>query len=546
MDIEEKHKKLIKKSLKEVNNRTQLINLLNDIMKLRFGPNLKKKITEKQINYYLARLQGKPLIGSNSVDKLVYNTFEIRKKTGGTRIINAPEGDLKLILTIIDDLIRIVHTPHSNSFGFVTGKSIVDNANLHQGKNYVYNIDLKNFFHSFDLNRVKMAFWNYPFELNGKEREPLAFMLASLATFTIDGNRVLPQGSPCSPALTNVLCYRLDRRLTGLAKKFGLTYSRYADDITFSSDHYSYNNNFKNELQRIIKEENLEINKKKVRLQTRNQRQEVTGLTVNETTNVNKRFIKQIRMYLHYCESYGVNIAKEIFLKDFIDNNTDEIKIKPPSIESYLRGKLNYLSMVKGKNNSTYLKLETRFNKLFEKKTTIIGQIIDLWKEKGIDAARDKYYNSLKQKTDKEIEEIQIVYPYDFTPQDFDIINQTDNTVIIEKEGKDSLYQSYKRIFANDMSKDVFKDLFGWQYSSEEAIINAFEKYTNTQQKKLYETTIELDNVKKFIQGFKPEMEKDIIDFIINYLAKRETAEIKEWSRLELEKHFKIFQKQSN
>ena len=152
-----------------------------------------------------------------------------------------------------------------------------------------------------------MGFMYEPFNLNGK-KEPLAFLLASLCThpFEIDGEvkTVLPQGSPTSPTLTNILCRKLDRRLTGLAYRFGATYTRYADDITFSSPHNIYTDEaFNKELKRIIEEDQkLVINPKKTRLQKAGYRQEATGLIVNEKVNVRRRYVKQIRMWLYYWE----------------------------------------------------------------------------------------------------------------------------------------------------------------------------------------------------------------------------------------------------
>ena len=131
-----------------------------------------------------------------------------------------------------------------------------------------------------------------PFNLNGSdEKEEVAFLMAALCThpIDIDGETrvILPQGSPTSPTITNVLCYKLDQRLTGLSKRFGLTYTRYADDLTFSSNHNIYNKEkFILELKRIIEEDQLlKINPKKTRLQKSGYRQEVTGLIVNEKVN---------------------------------------------------------------------------------------------------------------------------------------------------------------------------------------------------------------------------------------------------------------------
>ena len=238
-------------------------------------------------------------------------------------------------------------------------------AKLHTNKNYVYNIDLKDFFHSFERKRVKWMFTQAPFNLSG-EREPLAFLLASLCThpIEIEGQTriILPQGAPTSPTLTNILCYGLDKKLSGLAKRFGATYSRYADDITFSSNKSIFKKEaFLSELQRIITSQGLTINEKKTRLQEKEYRQEVTGLIVNEKVNTYRRYVKQLRMWLHYIETYGYNKAEKIFRQDYIKEK-GHIKYYS-NMNKVLEGKLLYLKMVKGEQDPTYLKLQQRFDK---------------------------------------------------------------------------------------------------------------------------------------------------------------------------------------
>jgi RNA-directed DNA polymerase len=295
-----------------------------------------------------------------------YNTFGIRKKSGGKRLINAPVDELKFIHCSLNFVLQCIHTPHKAATGFVLNKSIVDNATQHVGNKYVYNIDLKDFFHSFDRNRVKLGFMYEPFNLNGK-REPLAYFLACLCTISleIDGETksLLPQGSPTSPTISNILCEKLDHRLTGLAKRFGTHYSRYADDITFSSSQNIFKGkDFLKELHRIIEEDqHLKINQEKTRLQDSLYQQEVTGLVVNVKVNVKQRYVKRLRMWLHYWEKYGYDKAKEIFLKDyFIDKG--HVKKGKPNFENVLNGKLEFLKMVKGINDGTYSKLKERFD----------------------------------------------------------------------------------------------------------------------------------------------------------------------------------------
>src|SRR5690606_34048127 len=148
-----------------------------------------------------------------------------------------------------------IYQPHKSAYGFVNGKSIVDNAQKHVGKNYVYNIDLKDFFPSVDAKRVWGRLKAKPFNLETTQnRIQIANMIKAICCTPMQVERqidnewvtktvsVLPQGAATSPILTNAICERMDIQLTGLSKRYGLDYSRYADDITFSSMHNTYNN----------------------------------------------------------------------------------------------------------------------------------------------------------------------------------------------------------------------------------------------------------------------------------------------------------------
>lgn len=235
-----------------------------------------------------------------------------------------------------------------------------------------------------------------PFDLN-EDREPLAFLLASLCThpFEIDGEEktILPQGSPTSPTLTNILCKKLDRRLNGLANRFSATYTRYADDITFSSSHNIYTNEeFNKELKRIIEEDQkLVINPKKTRLQKAGYRQEATGLVVNNKVNVRRRYVKQIRMWLYYWEKYGYEKANQIFKRDYIADK-GHVKNMNATLVNVLDGKLEFLKMVKGVEDGTYKGLKERFD-LLVGFTDPINQLLDIWESEGIDKAMDVYFN---------------------------------------------------------------------------------------------------------------------------------------------------------
>lgn len=388
MKIEQAHIDQIRKQFAELQSKEDLVKLLSDAKNLLYGEEC-KPVQLKSLTYY----------ANPTLCKKRYQTFTIKKKSGSDRIINAPVNELKSILRALNFVLQCMYKPHTAATGFVLGKSIVDNAKKHVGHHYVLNMDLKDFFHTFDRNRVKMGFMYEPFNLNG-DKEPLAFLLASLCThpFEIDGEvkTVLPQGSPTSPTITNILCKKLDHRLTGLANRFGITYTRYADDITFSSPHNIYNNvDFNKELNRIIEEDQkLVINPKKTRLQKAGFRQEATGLIINDRVNVRRRYVKQIRMWLYYWEKYGYEKAEQIFKKDYIADK-GHVKNMNAHLINVLDGKLEFLKMVKGAEDGTYKGLKQRFDKLAGI-TDPINQLLDTWEKDGMESAMDVYYkNSL-------------------------------------------------------------------------------------------------------------------------------------------------------
>jgi RNA-directed DNA polymerase len=356
MKIEQRHKDNIRHQFAQMQTKQDLVKLLSVAKNMLYGEGC-KPIQLKSLTYY-----ANPQFCSKR-----YQEFLIKKKSGADRTIHAPVNGLKSILRSFNFVLQCLYEPNESATGFVLEKSIVDNARKHVGHNYVLNMDLKDFFHAFDRNRVKLALMYEPYNLN-QDKESLAFLLASLCTHPlhIDGEikTVLPQGSPSSPTLTNILCKNLDRRLNGLANRFGLIYTRYADDITFSSSHNIYTEKvFNKELKRIIEDQQLFINPTKTRLQKVGYRQEVTGLIVNEKVNVRRRYVKKIRMWLYYWERYGYEKAEYIFAQDYI---ADKGHVKNINIQliNVLSGKLEFLKMVRGKEDKTYQGLKDRFERL--------------------------------------------------------------------------------------------------------------------------------------------------------------------------------------
>ena len=260
-----------------------------------------------------------------------------------------------------------MYTPSDYAMGFTEGRSVVDNASRHKGMNYVFNTDIKDFFPSIVQPRVwkrlQLAPLNFP--------QPVANILAGLCSMrgekSSDGtySYILPQGAPTSPIITNMICDTLDRRLSGLARRFGLNYSRYADDITFSSmqNVYQKGGKFITELKRIIEGQGFKMNEDKTRLQKHGSRQEVTGIIVSDRVNVSQKYVRDIRNILYIWNRYGYSVA---FSKFFPKYKTEKGHVKKgnPDMVNVLDGKLMYLKMVKGEEDPVFVRLHKKFEKL--------------------------------------------------------------------------------------------------------------------------------------------------------------------------------------
>ena len=275
---------------------------------------------------------------------LMYKEFEIPKRTGGTRRITAPVGKLKDIQKCIAIILSPYYLAPDCVHGFVEGRSVATNASKHIERNYVLNIDLKDFFPTITYTRVMKALMELGFN------EEVSDTIARLCTIpSWDKSsqmlrNALPQGSPASPLLSNIVCSSLDQRLMALAKRFGLTYSRYADDITFSSNHsvYAKDSAFLQELEDIVKSSGFKINKKKTRLQKKGSRQEVTGLIVGEKINTYRQFTKNLRAAVFHADTNGCT----------------------PHEFKNIMGRVSYLAMVKGPDDPIVKRLRAIMSKV--------------------------------------------------------------------------------------------------------------------------------------------------------------------------------------
>ncbi|MBI2898595.1 MAG: RNA-directed DNA polymerase [Planctomycetes bacterium] len=251
-----------------------------------------------------------------------YVTFRIPKKSGGMRDISAPKPRLataqRWLLENVLSKIPVEPPAH----GFLTGRSTVTNAAPHVRRAVVVNMDLKDFFPSITFPRVRGIFEKMGYS-------PAASTIFALLTteaprrvaeyegkryYVAIGPRGLPQGACSSPALSNLAAGRLDRRLGGLAAKLGWTYTRYADDLTFSGDTIIPKGTkdpksvawLLARTRHIISEESFEVNEKKLRVQRRNTAQVVTGIVVNDKPAVPRAERRRLRAALHRARFVGL------------------------------------------------------------------------------------------------------------------------------------------------------------------------------------------------------------------------------------------------
>lgn len=322
-------------------------------------------IRERSLRYFLFKRRPERL----------YKTFTIKKRNGTERQISAPCREWKTIQRKLADVLSCVYTPKVCAYGFIPGKSIVGNATQHTKRNLVLNIDLQDFFTQIHFGRIRGMLMKPPYSIG----EEAATTIAQIACV----NRVLPQGSPCSPILTNMICVPLDNSMMSLAKSSDCVYTRYADDITFSTfkkafdPEIAYMDGEKicigSKLEHILEKHSFSVNPEKITLRRNSEHQEVTGLTVNVFPNLRRNYIRNLRAILDHCQKDGMfETAKNYISKGFCTNAAivamSEDPEKQAAVEEWfvavLKGKIEYIRQVKGAESLTYLSFAQKLNRL--------------------------------------------------------------------------------------------------------------------------------------------------------------------------------------
>lgn len=244
-----------------------------------------------------------------------YYRFDIPKKSGGTRHIAAPKTQLKTAQRqILEQILQKVEVSDL-SHGFIKSRSVLTSAKTHNtSPDLLINIDLENFFPTITFERVRGVYQSFGYS------GYIASLLAMICTYCermpleIKGqikyiktsDRILPQGSPASPMITNIICKTLDKRINGLCQKLGITYTRYADDMSFSytgnTDDFDIGD-FLNSVNKIIESEGFHMKKEKTHILRKNNRQYITGIVINnEEIGVPKKWVKILKASIHNAQ----------------------------------------------------------------------------------------------------------------------------------------------------------------------------------------------------------------------------------------------------
>lgn len=282
----------------------------------------------------------------------LYTSYDIPKKNGGTRVIYAPDSKLKKIQKKISEKLYEIHINYMNqekiestiSHGFEKNKGIITNAYRHKSKRYLVNVDISDFFSSFNFGRVQGYF--HKSQEFGFSKE-VSTIIAQLVCH----NGKLPQGAPTSPIISNLIFNIVDRRILTLTKKYKLYYTRYADDMSFSTNNKEFQKECKGfiqELTELLEKSGFMINHKKTRFVYYSSRQEVTGLTVNNKINASRNFINQTRA-----------MANQLYKKDNF-----QINGKDGTLDQ-LEGRFSFINQLDWFNNRLEYK---RTNKKKNKK----------------------------------------------------------------------------------------------------------------------------------------------------------------------------------
>lgn len=318
-------------------------------------------------------------VAFNTPDIMRYTVASIPKHNGQTRTLRVPSHSLMRIQRRLLPFLNELFRPSTRAHGYIKGRGLRSNATPHIGKRYVLNIDLADFFETINFGRIRGRLMAAPYNL----ADAVATTIAKLCTC----DETLPMGAATSPTLSNIICSGLDSRLAYLAKSHGCFYTRYADDLTFSSVRRSFPRALAEleidngvaatipgkELTLIVEDEGLEINLRKSRLLTSNDRQEVCGVVCNQRLNVLPKLRREVRAALHAWRKFGLEEAEREWNEKHNYRNA-------LSFENSLRGKIQFIRHIRGQGDAVVAKLAYQFNELRTNSRPIAYSVSEDWK----------------------------------------------------------------------------------------------------------------------------------------------------------------------
>jgi len=300
----------------------------------------------------------------NASDENRYTSFKIKKRNGGFRTIDRPCHFLLKIQSVLAKEFSRTYEPTSVAHGYIRRRGILSNATPHVEKPFILNLDIRDFFGSIDDRMVERALNNLPADITGE----CISIIVDLVTYK---NR-LPQGSPTSPILSNLVCRDLDKDLARYGSDNLFEITRYGDDITISpklrsnskhTDLFSYDRGrivVSPELEQIFNQYGFELNSRKTKasFQALGQRQVVTGLIVNSFPNVFRGYIRRTQSMLYSWEKWGLEAAAD---------HHNRFYQKSPNFVSVLVGRISYVTSIRGPEDRIVCKLWTRLRAMFER-----------------------------------------------------------------------------------------------------------------------------------------------------------------------------------
>lgn len=305
-------------------------------------------LSEKEFRY----------ISANKVRQ--YHTVEIPKRGDGTRVLSVPVARLKFLQTNINELLQNMYSVRNCVHGFVPGKSALTNAQEHLGRRHLVKIDLLDYFGQIGRQRVKGVLTSLG----------VPTLVSEAITVLCTLKNGLPQGAPTSPVLANMVTFRLDQELVQFSKKNRLRYSRYADDIVFSSysrpriirsnieAHYARLElaEIDGKLLNIFDRESFVLNERKLYYCGRDARRTVTGYTINAAVNVPLKHVRRVRATLHNVRTNGYDAEQRKF-----SAKTCSTK----SLKKSLRGQIEWIGATKGRSDKVFRRYAIEFNAQF-------------------------------------------------------------------------------------------------------------------------------------------------------------------------------------